>query len=46
MGFLQNRISDPTQLITPPSKSDKIKYLLTEGKFEFAVKAKKFLIIV
>ena len=30
----------------PPSKFNKTQYLLTEAKFEFAVKAKKFLISV
>ena len=39
----QNRISDHT---APPSKLNKIQYLLTGAKFEFAVKAKKFLISV
>ena len=28
---------------TPPSKFNKTQYLLTEAKFEFAVKTKKFL---
>ena len=40
----QNRISDPQP--TTPSKLNAIQYLLTGAKFEFAVKAKKFLISV
>ena len=40
----QNRISELPP--TPPSKLNKIQYLLTGAKFEFAVKAKKFLISV
>ena len=33
-------------ILGPPSKLNQIQYLLTGAKFEFAVKAKKFLISV
>ena len=43
--FIEKDFGPP--LPTPsPSKSDKNQYLCSGAKFEFAVKAKKFLIIV
>ena len=41
-----NELTALKKKLQPPSKSDKTQYLLTGAKFEFSVKAKKFLIIV